>query len=642
MILCSILIRYKFKENSLFITSRFLTVKSGETENVNRPTDVIEKDITKDVAMRDSDNSYNDNDIDKNHNNGNDGTSSPDTKGEENISEIRLKSKNGSNDDFISDDVYSLLSIQSDSVDVESTSKELFKRYYEDKSLTVVPDVSLSHIKDKENAARLVILSNDASVKYKTWEYFRSVCLHVTKRLSDQLKPVEGDRLIRLNNLFIQSERMRELPVWTLGPIRGSLANTAYGLSHGAQDLLYFVQTKHDSLSFRYNYSSKIESGSKNSSSIDIVLSNGTNPVRKFSTKFNNHLADITSMEIKSRIGVTQSMFRNEHYKNVMSDLMSVESSSRASFSQSSISTRVIFSVRKDGGQTFDEGFNTSLTMNNDVILSVDDKNIVDMLASFLLVDDISMSDTSMELASRYAATLLHRYVLSQLFIEDGIKILDMEMSVDLVRKCNDRSELMEKLSKYVSDGHMVPITPLHYKAVLDSSLDDKWKKYIFWSSFANVGFNKGLDVFLPQIQSSSSSYISHVSKNKDMLDTTYYLPDSTFEWQEMLESKVSYNNFLWELLTRIVFNDEEISCIPMISRGDWMHGSISMSVFSVPEIHRLAKFSVSDSYALTIELIEILALTSKIKDLRRPGYVRSRTRAVKSMPPIMSDVIDE
>lgn len=422
--------------------------------------------------------------------------------------------------------------------------------------------------------------------------------------------------------------------MWSLANIGGSLSKSVYGSAHGAGDLIYFLPTKYKSYILDYTF----DSSSSSKSSVKISLTNGSKDNYSVQAPASEFMFNNSDTSISQEPHDSNSVFLRGYVGEVISRMYEIEIGEKTFVTgQTKTSERTAFVLKSRDHATFEDAYVTNLMVNGDFVIKLQDRYMMDMLVALFHINDLGLSKPDQQDVIRYVSTALHSYVISQLYIHQGVKLTDVNITIN-VRRVDGLTTSKELRDFYVDSmksGKLVPLSLLHH-LFFKEDCGSVWKDIIFWASMLNPGLNDELRLIVPTQSSEGKSFISLHARKSELLSSSYYQTDVALPWQEKFVVKITFEEFLDELVMRKFMNDEQIDCFPLVSKGRWNRYENSPSSLHIAKTHRLSKFSVKDVQEVMDSYISKVSLY----DQDKPKYIKRLTRATSVIPPLFTYIV--
>jgi hypothetical protein len=554
-------------------------------------------------------------------------------------------------DELINTDAMSMLSIYTETDDLSSEAENLFSSYIKVKNVHIVPDDDLTHFKDRANALQLVKLgANNIFINQKNWEFLTNAYIDSITSTIAKIEPVSDSYLKGLNTALNHSNTVRAMPFWSLAPTTEfSTSKIVYGVSHGAHEIMHFMEPSFTKLNFYYEFNSLIGTKkSPNSTHATVEMFDTRDDSHVYDRKFEvlDKLYDSDQCEANFGIINTNSMYSSDSYRKIINEMFIIvndHDENTFSASQSSTSNRTGIVTKGPDNVTYDDAFQINLVVNNDFSIAIEDKSIVDMLISLMHMEKLKLSEDGMATVVNYITTTLHRYVTSQMYISSGVTIRKLKIKVSITCKKDSivQEDLDEMFEKFLSKGMLVPISTLQYTYALSAlkliSKDfSEWEPFSILVSLANPGVNGNLKNFLPRLDIKSKTNIKNLCRNKGRLTSEYYESEVLLPWQDGYSYEMTFKQFINELAVRSSLDKDIPECFPLHTRGHWKSNLASSDEILRPMRHRIAKYKIDDVYDEIDSLIEKISL----RDATMPKYIRKLTRLSEKLPDVFQRVL--
>jgi hypothetical protein len=434
---------------------------------------------------------------------------------------------------------------------------------------------------------------------------------------------------------MINSSVLHESPVWALAPCgKDVVAKCFYGASLGANDLIHFEESLYTRMSIDYKFDSKVDSTSSENI-ITIKLENGSHSRE---IKSNTHEKLFNTVNMSSNFGISEnrSMFWNDSYRSILRDLYTINSvSSELLTSMTSSSNRVGVVTKGTKGNTYEDAFVIQAVINNDFSVSIHDKTIIDSIASLLHIEDIDLSNENY--IASYIATMLYRYIVSQVYIAREVKVRHISLSFTLKRNegYTEQKRLNELFKHYIESGLLIPITYLQMIRWFRPTHD--WKEYMVWPSIANPYVVDSIKYFLPRIDRISKSNLRTILRDRSYLISNKYLPETSLEIQKLCHYEYSLDMVFKELIVRSILSHDIPSRYPLFTRGQWIGTTGRSFNINTSKYHRIAKFGVENYTDVIDNVISKITMRSVFP----PVYVKKMTRLSDKIPDIFSKMLE-
>jgi hypothetical protein len=564
-------------------------------------------------------------------------------------------------DSLITPDMMSSLSMFVD----ESENDVLMSSIYEFEksrlSKYAVPDENFSHFKvpgyaELARASSIMIGANYINWSF-TIEHFLKFYYHMFKRI----KPVDNVHLDTIGRYLAHNEQLRSSPIFSLSPIKQYyISHALYGVSHGAQDLINFIATDHDTLNFRYSYSSYAKSNIRN----EIVLSlNGESSNKQvYKSDLYDKIFDTDLITTKFRVDEPTSIFFRHNVKSIVSEMYDISLTDvEIETSQSKSTTRSAFIMRPNQGsegENITDGFEVQLNINKKFNLSEIDKTIIDMLVSLFHIKRYVKESSEpgsfiqtyeSDYLLNYVATCLQKYVINQMFIDQGVVITKLSLNINIVRKKNFRTyeQLSAYYTKLVECGKIVPISSLHALFYLKSSsknatkaLDIKeWEDYIVDSSIANVSINSQVRHIMPRLEVQSKHHIRDIAMNRNLLNSQSYLNFvAPIGMTRDTKIEIEFREFIKELFIRSLLREGVPEYIPLFTLGRWNFGTLKTPHIKTSYNHSLAKFKIENLFTNMRVISKQILLDRDVVYI--PKYIKGSSMLVGGKPDVVHRII--
>jgi hypothetical protein len=548
-----------------------------------------------------------------------------------------------SSDILFSDQSISKLSLFNDNE--ERDAEEFFNNYVSTNNIYIIPDRDLVHFKDRENALDLVSMNSQLFVNWESWKELYTLYTNSVYAQMFRLKPLNESYMRDLFRSVRSNEVLQDSPVWSLaGLASDKLGQILYGTSHGANELLYYIPTNFSTLSYSYDFS--VLSGEGQRRSVDIRLTNGPD-TETFSQTYQllDKIFDPAATSDKFSIIDNKSMFITDSFRSVISDLVSIQDSkTKAVFSQKSTSVRVGTVVKnKNEGASYEDAFSVTAVVNDDVNITISDKNIIDMIFSLFLIADTPYIDNDeyMGIVNNYIGTTLHSYVKDQMMVKEGISLKELKIELSISRITNNSKDLHSNFIRHVNKGFIVPISTLQFmffdKKMYDVIVED-WSPIIAITALANPSLNEALHSLMPMSTLKDKRNFKSVCRVRSYLNSNTYVSDKPLKWQNDHVCQLSFEEWMKEMAVRSFLKDDYPDYFPLHTRGEWIGPHSESLAINPPVQHKLSKFQVIDVYDI-YEDITVKATMRASPGV--PEYIRRMTRISKRIPMIFHRLLE-
>lgn len=548
-------------------------------------------------------------------------------------------------DNYITSSDMEVIKLYTQRSEVMDEAKSLFDKFTRIEAVDIIPNEELVHLKSKTNAKNLYESSKShVGIKWEVWKKLYSNFINIHLTFLNILKPLGDSYLENLSNVIRGKSELRTSPFYALEKALGNVSSKIiYGTSLGAHELISFYESLYSSVSIKYSYSSD----ASGSTTFDLNLSNGKSP-DNFTYKFDLQYFEPNELMKDFSLKEKNSMYYKDSCGRILKTLFNIESPIPGSgiespnsiqVSQSNRESRSGFITTQNNSKvTFSDGFMISgITNGEDFSFRINDKSIVEMIVSLMHVKNMELTNEQIKHLCGYIMTVLNRYVLQQMYMIDGVKIVNLTWSIKITKNEGyiDQNQLDKFYHKCVNEGKIMPITLLHYKFLsskyFDIDMDIKWLEYIFWTAIAAPNINQNLTDFLPEIDFDSKNSFQLYCINRNLLSSKGYMSQiASIESQLNIEAVITFDEFLRELMVVGILRNEVPEYLPFITRSKW-HGTSSSSVrIDVPRWHPISKLMLSD---VTFNLYDYVnSITMRSKKINFPRFIRTQTRLTEDI----------
>lgn len=533
-------------------------------------------------------------------------------------------------DGFISAEVIQILSLEAESLELSKDADVIFKNYCNLKNVYILPDDQLGHFKDKQNAAIVKSMDGELYIHWENWKDLTHAFVSANMYVAKHITPLDPSYLRNLNRHVIAKEKLVSSPIWSLAPIKGStIAMILYGTAVGGADLLPFMVSKYSKMELKIVYDAAMTKSNTATLSLNGQEGSSVYVEEDISIKSFNP-ANVTFKKPDSG----RSMFFSDSLNSSMSQLMILKTSSEIETTQTSTTERVTMINKGKTGTSsdFHEAFLSVAVVNEDFVFHLTDKSVLDMLISLFFISDMKLSKPDIQIIINYVCTVLFRFVQQSMYVKTGIRISKADMNISLSRNPNavTQSQLFDIFSKFINDGHIVPISPMHYHYFENENFDqNKWLPFLFWAAIGNAHINDELWHFLPSIDRESKNNFRLIARNKELLTTEYYQSERCLPYQRKMKSGIDFDSFIRELFIRSLIVGDIPEYFPFLTRSQWKGAGTNSPNIAAPTLHRICKFGLVDHLNVIEKYVEMITM----RDVLPPSYVRKLTRLTESLP---------
>jgi hypothetical protein len=547
------------------------------------------------------------------------------------------------NDPIISDSAIKSLIIFNESRDIVRLADSIFKDQSTRQNKYIVPNDDLNFLKDVENAKSLKLMSEHLVVNLNNWEWlvehYRSVVLKVVYNLS----PIGEEYLSDIDRLARSNNDLKLFPLWCLNNVSvNPFANIMYSISIGAADLLIFKESKYDILEFEYNYNGAH------------IVSTNDSPINRIKIKGSKSGTDSSALIVDDDLGEkpfdvntnsvdlsneeVTSIFTKSSAMVILSNMFKVvNKSSDFGFSSRSVTQRQGNILRGGTPESLRDGFSIDVAVDNNTTVRIYDVAIFKLLLSMFYIDDLDLPREEFMRVLNYIFTIVQSYVISNQIYDSNVKIYKMHLKFTISRNagCSTQSQLNNLFYNSVNDGHITLISPLHfqyYNNIRNNFSNDSFYKYMILGAISCPQINHILKPYLPSLDMTSRVRIKNVIRNKNWLDSSYYIPEVALPWQKLFGYSLDTSQFIDELAIRTFITDGFPKHYPVFSEGGWKSVHTASFIISTASLHPIGRFrSSNDIYKSINDVVDGLLLS----DFPQPRFIRRQVRMCDVMPNI-------
>lgn len=544
-------------------------------------------------------------------------------------------------DSLIDISVRSSLSIMTDSDDLQQEAELKFKNYYSMNSISAFPDEDLSYMKATSDVEQYKKLCTIPYFKNQMWGSVIEANFKAINAVTSSIDPVPKYILNDLNRALGSSKTFSsEYICGMLTHTQDLLSSVVYGSSHGTQDISYFIATKYDSLSLKYEYTAQLQNESKNETVLTIWDSSNKK-IEKHEHKVSNGLLSFPESNINmpdKHADFNRSIFMKENFKHILLDLVQLKTECEdIVFMQHTTSSREATVVKSQSDTTYIEGFTMNLVVNDDINITIHDRIVVDCLMGIMHYYPIISGEEHREQLDQmisFVSTVIHFYIKSIPIIKQGVKIKSVEFKVEMVRTDNDQDSLTKKFQDFVNRGLIIPMSPLQFSLYLGKTIPESWTKIIGLTSLSTPYASDNLRTVIPHMDRESKSLFSRILRDPDMRESYWYSNKVSIPFAKDLSIKISAHDVIMEMHFRLMTNDSICQSIPLFTRGAWPCGSGTTPTIQIAQISQLyCKLALNNSDVVTDIVVKHLCFRSTKGGAKvSPYYIKGTSRASKDM----------
>lgn len=408
------------------------------------------------------------------------------------------------------------------------------------------------------------------------------------------LKPVDDSMLQELDTVC--HSKIATMPMYEMSPTTDrACAKVLYGVATGASELVAYTPHGSKAMFFEHNFQPFSVTGemSDNSTKIEMTPSDDRITVGKkksstFKHELSSYRASLIGHTFKERSD--SSSFYDSSWMSTYLKRYSVQLEVTTTLSEHSLTEREVATARD---KQFVDMWKASLTGNTNPKFHINNRNIIDMILSlfhFKMVDGSSeVQDDGTAQVVNYVTTTLREFVKSQLYYKQNIRILDMNIKVNV----SDNSGINGYLSHGnaftddVANGRFFMTTPLHCELYKKQRIDESWKDIISLSAAANIAVNSDLYGVNPTTTVADKLSLRNLLKNDRERNTDNYISSLTIKGFMEGNIELSREDVLDEIVSRIITGDEVPEFIKFITKGRWLgHLDMRSKNVNIPGLH--------------------------------------------------------
>lgn len=534
-------------------------------------------------------------------------------------------------------------SLLTDQDEILSDASIIFKEYVTRRSKNVVPDPSLKHIKNAKNAEQLAA-NKDIFIKWSVCKDFYCMYSHAILNSVEDLSPISDSYIRELDVALASNDRIAGYPVYKLNTDGKSVAaSSLYGVAHGLHELYHFSESDWSNIHFEFDYRSKLESDKKVASELKLQFQNNTNPSLNRDYNFNVPLLAFQpegDSDIR-RSFKEESMFDSSKKGVLLDQMYSIVGSCAIDFSNQGVSERVSFNLRtSEGHVTYAQGYKSTINNVDGFRFPGKDSAIMDQILSMFLIDFSKVKVNEVENIATYASTCIVHYLDKSVIQISGAKVINMSIKFRIARNI-DNAQLRNSYVNYISNGYIIPMTPLQYKFYF-SNIDFKiWYYYMLYGSCVNTRVNPAFISVMPRMKVIDKTFFSMVSRSRDRRITSYYDSEHSLPFQKEMVAHLSRNDFIREMFVKTLIQEGYPDYIYNISSARWEGNSGKSNNIGVASLSSLfCKFGLSDFNKHIENFVEQLSLDQHDSGFIPPYYAKSRTRLCENIPSLYNNFL--
>jgi hypothetical protein len=236
-----------------------------------------------------------------------------------------------------------------------------------------------------------------------------------------------------------------------------------------------------------------------------------------------------------------------------------------------------------------------------------------------------------------YLASTLYQFVLSKVASERTSVVKKISFAITLQPHISTTYESNLKYKNMVDKGSIVPISPLQILRYLGFYDIEVWRRYVFCSALVGINLNPVVISVMPAIASNSKRSMVLIAILRDRLESTFYNEEEALEFEKNRIFRITYEQFLKEMLVRMLTSTDTPSYFRFMSEGSWKGSSGSSLVITAPSFQKVfSKYTLSDIYKEVSDFNYKMALYKiKIDGVKRTA------RLVNKLPDVFSSLVE-
>jgi hypothetical protein len=554
------------------------------------------------------------------------------------------------------------MAIVDESSDLLEFAQNSFEEFCKAKAKYVVPDELFSHFKSKTRAARAAASSNLYEI-YKFRESLQLLYIDAITHISTKFMPITKKHIREIDRAFINKVSNLSSPMAYLEPFISYFCGCAiYGSSLGLHDMVFFEPSEWKDINISFVFDASIDESKikKNSTKnlinlkIDCISHDG----RKFKFRFNDNLRLFqteTAVDWEAS-HFENSIFANKNPKTACNECftMSLDGEYVVIVYDTNDTERVgIVSRGSNIAESIVDGFRIHQTVVNDLDIDEFNEDLSRILAttkmlrgvegrndhenglSLAVVDEHSKN--SMDGYCAYISSALYQFVSSKVASERTSVIKKIKFTINLQPNISTNYESNSKFKEMVNKGSIVPISPLQILRYLGHYDVEVWRKYVFCSALVGMNLNPIVLTVMPSIASNSKRNMILISIFRDRLESQFYNEEEALDFEKSHNFKITYEQFLKEMLVRMLVSTNTPSYFRFMSEGSWKGSSGSSLTIVAPNFQRVfSKYTLGSIYEEVSDFNYKMALYKiKIDGVKRTA------RLVNKLPDVFASVVE-